>query len=98
MRHSLALSGPKPPDENRRTVSATLPIVQINGVGGSLTRKRRQEMIRKVTDAVHSVDGERLRPVTWVTIEDIRPGAWGGGGQPATDEDLRSLAQKKAAA
>jgi len=49
-------------------------------------------MIKKVTDAVLSVEGEALRDVTWVTIEDVQPGAWGVGGQPVTDDDLRQLA------
>ena len=50
-------------------------------------------MIRKVTDAVLSIEGEGLRPVTWVTIEDVQPGAWGVGGQPVTDDDLRAMAE-----
>ena len=74
-----------------------MPLVQIKGVGGYLTLMQKQEMIRKVTDAVLSVEGEGLREVTWVTIEDVQPGAWGVGGQPVTDADLRKLASKSAA-
>lgn len=42
-----------------------------------------------------SVEGEGLRPVTWVTIADIQPGAWGVGGKSVTDDDLRQLAKTK---
>jgi len=70
-----------------------MPLVQIRGVGGYLTLTQKQEMIRKVTDAVLAVEGEGLRQVTWVTIEDVQPGAWGAGGMPVADDDLRSLAQ-----
>ncbi len=49
--------------------------MQIKGIEGYLSLEQRQEMIRKVTDAVVSVEGEGLRPVTWVIIEDIEPGA-----------------------
>jgi len=69
-----------------------VPLVQIKGVGGYLTLPQKQEMIRKVTDAVLSVEGEGLRQVTWVTIEDVQPSAWGVGGNPITDNDLRALA------
>lgn len=69
-----------------------MPLVQIKGVGGYLTLAQKQEMIRKVTDAVLSVEGEALRPVTWVTIEDVPPGAWGVAGNPVTDDDLRKMA------
>lgn len=69
-----------------------MPLVQIKGVGGYLTLGQKQELIRRVTDAVVSVEGEGLRPVTWVLIEDVSPGAWGVGGRPVTDEDLRTMA------
>ncbi len=52
-----------------------MPLVQIKGVGGYLTLEQKQEMIRKVTDAVLAVEGEGQRQVTWVTIEDVQPGA-----------------------
>lgn len=74
-----------------------MPLVQIKGVGGYLTLAQKQEMIRKVTDAVVSVEGEGLRQVTWVTIEDVPPGAWGVGGNPVTGDDLRALSGQKAA-
>jgi len=69
-----------------------MPLVQIKGIGGYLSLEQKQDLIRKVTDAVVSVEGEGLRPVTWVTIEDVEPGAWGVGGKTVTDEDLRQMA------
>lgn len=69
-----------------------MPLVQITGVGDFLTLDQKQEIIRRVTDAVVSVEGEGLRPVTWVTIADIAPGAWGVGGKPVTADDLRQMA------
>jgi 4-oxalocrotonate tautomerase len=69
-----------------------MPLVQITGVGEYLSLEQKQEIIRKVTDAVVSVEGEGLRPVTWVTISDIQPGAWGVGGTPVTADDLRAMA------
>lgn len=75
-----------------------MPLVQITGVGNYLTLEQKQEIIRKVTDAVVSVEGEGLRPVTWVTIQDVQPGAWGVGGSPVTDADLRAMAAAGASA
>ncbi|MEZ5907825.1 MAG: 4-oxalocrotonate tautomerase family protein [Hyphomicrobiaceae bacterium] len=68
-----------------------MPLVQIKGVSGYLTLAQKQEIIRKVTDAVLSVEGEGLRPVTWVTIQDVAEGAWGVGGTPVTAEHLRQM-------
>jgi 4-oxalocrotonate tautomerase len=70
-----------------------MPLVQITGVGEYLSLEQKQEIIRKVTDAVVSVEGEGLRPVTWVTIQDVQPGAWGVGGTPVTADDLRAMAK-----
>jgi len=74
-----------------------MPLVQIRGIEGYLTLEQKQDLIRKVTDAVVSVEGEGLRPVTWVTIEDVQPGEWGVGGQAMTADDLRELSQAKKA-
>jgi 4-oxalocrotonate tautomerase len=62
-----------------------MPLIQITGVGDYLTLDQKQDLIRKVTDAVVSVEGEGLRPV-------IQPGAWGVGGNPVTADDLRAMA------
>ena len=73
-----------------------MPLVQIKGVSGYLSTAQKAEMIRKVTDAVLSIEGEGLRQVTWVTIEDVEPGAWGVGGDIVTADDLRALARHAA--
>ena len=75
-----------------------MPLVQIAGIGEYLTLEQKQEIIRKVTDAVVSVEGEGLRKVTWVTIQDVQPGAWGVGGTPVTADDLLALAKAGAKA
>jgi len=74
-----------------------MPLVQIKGVGGYLTLEQKRDMIHKVTEAVLSVEGEGLRDVTWVTIEDVEPGAWGIGGQSVGLDDLRAMASRTAA-
>lgn len=69
-----------------------MPLVQIKGVAGYLTPAQKQDLIRLVTDAVLAVEGEGLRGVTWVTIEDVPEGAWGVGGSAVSADDLRALA------
>jgi len=38
-------------------------------------------MIEKVTEAMVAVEGEGMRPVTWVKINEIAQGDWGIGGK-----------------
>ncbi len=70
-----------------------MPLVQIKGISGYLSLSQKQEIISKVTDAIVSVEGEGLRPVTWVLIEDVASGQWGVGGQPITTDDIRNMSQ-----
>lgn len=69
-----------------------MPLVNIKGISGYLTLDQKKEPISKVTEAVLSVEGEGLREVTWVIVEDVPSGSWGVGGRPMTDGDLRLAA------
>jgi 4-oxalocrotonate tautomerase len=69
-----------------------MPLAQLKGLSGFLSAEQKSELIRKVTDAIVSVEGEGLRPVTWVIIEDVRSGEWGVGGTPVTTDKLKSMA------
>ncbi len=69
-----------------------MPLAQLKGLSGYLSMEQKQELIRKVTDAIVSVEGEGLRPVTWVIVEDVPSGQWGVGGSPVTTEGLKKVA------
>jgi len=70
-----------------------MPLVQIKGISGFLSLQQKQEIISKVTDAIVSVEGEGLRPVIWVIIEDVASGEWGVGGQAVTTDAIRAMSQ-----
>ena len=72
-----------------------MPLVQIKGVAEYLTKDQKRELIKNVTEAVLSVEGEGLRPVTWVIIEDVKENEWGVGGNPVNAEMLRKMAAEK---
>ena len=42
-----------------------------------------------------AIEGENLRPVTWVVIEEVQSGEWGIGGQAMTTDAVRALAAGK---
>ncbi len=41
----------------------------------------KKEMIGKLTETMVGIEGEAMRGVTWVTIEEVDSGDWGIGGQ-----------------
>ena len=58
-----------------------MPLITINVVENVFTDKQKAQMIEKVTDAMVSIEGEAMRSITWVLIEEVRKNHWGIGGQ-----------------
>jgi 4-oxalocrotonate tautomerase len=69
-----------------------MPFVQVKLVEGVFSDAQKQEMIRKVTDAMVSIEGEAMREVTWVVVEEVKSGSWGIGGNPLTTGDIKAMA------
>jgi 4-oxalocrotonate tautomerase len=69
-----------------------MPLAQLKGLSGFLSVEQKGQLIRKVTDAIVSVEGEGLRPVTWVILEDVPSGEWGAGGTAITTVALKKMA------
>jgi 4-oxalocrotonate tautomerase len=72
-----------------------MPLIQVKLIEKVFTKEQKQEMIKKLTDAMVSIEGENMRPVTWVIIEDVNSGEWGIGGQPMTTDAVKALAAGK---
>ncbi len=70
-----------------------MPLIQVKLIKGVFTPAQKQEVITKLTDAMVSIEGEKMRSVTWVMIEEVRSGEWAIGGQALTTEAVRALAQ-----
>lgn len=69
-----------------------MPLIDIQLIEGVFDKGQKQEMIRKVTDAIVSVEGEAMRGVTWVRIQEIASGEWAIGGQSLTAADVKAMA------
>jgi 4-oxalocrotonate tautomerase len=69
-----------------------MPLVQVKLIEGVFSDTQKQEMIRKLTDAMVSIEGEKMREVTWVVVEEVKSGCWGIGGKALTTGDIKALA------
>jgi 4-oxalocrotonate tautomerase len=76
-------------------VEAVMPLIQVKLIEGVFTETQKQEMIRKLTDTMVSIEGENLRSVTWVTVEEVKSGSWGIGGKSLTAAEVKELAADK---
>lgn len=68
-----------------------MPMVNVKLIEGVFTPAQKQEMIRKITDTMVSIEGENMRQVTWVVVEEVKSGDWGIGGQALTVSDVKAL-------
>src|SRR3954453_14622233 len=69
-----------------------MPLVQVKLIEGVFSDAQKQEMIHKLTDAMVSIEGEKLRDVTWVVIEEVKSGSWGIGGNALTAGGVKAMA------
>jgi 4-oxalocrotonate tautomerase len=78
--------------------SRHMPLVSVKLIEGVFTPEQKREMIGKLTEAMVEIEGESLRPVTWVVVEEVRSGDWGIGGNGLTTADVHALQRQPAAA
>ena len=74
-----------------------MPLVTIDVIKDVFTPTQKKELIAKVTEAMIAVEGENMRPVTWVRISEFEQGDWAIGGKPLRATDVQSLGKGKAA-
>ena len=67
-----------------------MPLLPVRLTEGVFSDSQKKEMIRKVTDAMVSIEGEAMREVTWVIIEEVKSGSWGIGGKALTTGDIKA--------
>ena len=68
-----------------------MPLVNVRLIEGVFTPDQKREMIHKLTETMVEIEGESLRPVTWVIVEEVKSGDWGIGGNSLTTADVHAL-------
>jgi 4-oxalocrotonate tautomerase len=74
----------------------TMPLVTVNLIENVFSTEAKAEMITRLTDAMIAVEGEAMRPVTWVKIQEVPEGQWAIGGQPVTAAMVRQMQKASA--
>ena len=74
-----------------------MPMVTIDVIKDVFSTQQKQELIAKVTEAMIAVEGENMRGVTWVRIQEFEGGDWAIGGRALKAADVHALAKGKAA-
>ena len=70
-----------------------MPLVDIQLIKGVFTPEQKKTMIAKVTDAMVAVEGEPMRGVTWVRVQEVESGDWAIGGTLLTADAVKAMAK-----
>jgi 4-oxalocrotonate tautomerase len=68
-----------------------MPLVDIQLIKGVFDDSQKRTMIERVTDAIVSVEGEVMRGVTWVRVQEIASGEWAIGGKTLSTGDVKAM-------
>jgi 4-oxalocrotonate tautomerase len=80
----------------RNNEEYVMPLIEVKLIEGVFSQEQKQQMITKLTDAMVSIEGENMRGVTVVLVEEVKSGDWGIGGKPMSTADAKALAARKA--
>ena len=69
-----------------------MPLIEVHLIENVFNPEQKRQIIEKLTDAMVSIEGENMRGVTWVVVEEVKSGDWGIGGQALTTEAVHTLA------
>ena len=70
-----------------------MPIINVKLIENVFTKEQKRDIITRLTDTMVEIEGENMRGVTWVYIEDIKEGDLGIGGQPLHASDVHKMQQ-----
>ena len=68
-----------------------MPLVNVKLIENVFTREQKAEIVRRITDTMVAIEGENLRDVTWVFLEEVKEGDWGIGGNMLTAADVHRM-------
>ena len=69
-----------------------MPLINVKLIEGVFDAAQKREIVEKLTEAMVSIEGENMRPVTWCVVEEVASGDWAIGGKALTTADVKALA------
>ncbi len=49
-----------------------MPLINVKVIEDVFTPEQKREIVERLTDAMVSIEGEAMRKVTWVVVEDVQ--------------------------
>ncbi len=73
-----------------------MPFINIKVLKGTLSKEKKQDMIKRVSETVAEIEAspipkDNLVPYTWCVIQEVDFENWGIGGNQVTPEMLKAV-------
>jgi 4-oxalocrotonate tautomerase len=69
-----------------------MPLISVKLIEDVFTSEQKRQIVTDLTEAMVAIEGENMRGVTWVVVEEVHSGDWGIGGKPLTTDAVKALA------
>jgi 4-oxalocrotonate tautomerase len=67
-----------------------MPFINVKIIEGVFDEDQKRDMIERLTEAMVSIEGEAMRAVTWVVLDEVKSGAWAIGGRRLAPADVKA--------
>ena len=68
-----------------------MPLVNVRLIEGVFNEDEKRQMVEKLTETMVEIEGENMRGVTTVVIDEVKSGDWGLGGTCLTTEHVLGI-------
>ncbi|MFP5336867.1 MAG: tautomerase family protein [Actinomycetes bacterium] len=68
-----------------------MPLINVKVIENVFSPEQKRQIIERLTATMVEIEGEAMRGVTWVVVDEVASGDWGIGGNPLTTADVKAL-------
>jgi 4-oxalocrotonate tautomerase len=72
--------------------SSQMPFINVKVIEGVFDTDQKREIVERLTETMVGIEGENMRGVTCVVVEEVKSGDWAIGGKALSTEDVKALA------
>ena len=69
-----------------------MPFINVKVLEGVFDADQKREIVERLTETMVGIEGENMRGVTWVVLEEVKSGDWAIGGKALSTDDVKALA------
>ena len=73
-----------------------MPLINVKVIEGVFDADQKRQIVERLTDTMVGIEGENMRGVTWVVLEEVKSGDWAIGGKALSTDDVKALAARTA--